>query len=47
MITKEFDTIAAISAPLGEGLSVSSAWAGQTALPLRKRSSKERFGQRG
>ena len=44
MITREFDTIAAISTPLGEG----AYWycppeREQKVLPLRKRFSKERL----
>ena len=40
MITREFDTIAAISTPLGEGAIGIVRLSGQTVLKLHKRFSK-------
>ncbi len=42
MITKEFDTIAAISTPLSVGLSGLSAWAGTDSFAIAQRSLKEK-----
>lgn len=43
MITKEFDTIAAISTPLGEGAIGIVRLSGTDSLPLLKKSLKEKI----